>query len=613
MTVPNLPGAWAVFPFLTRRWQGISAAVVFSFVFARYADGMNSIYLPISLHLLRPSRVILATGLMSALLASCAVVQQLSPPVLTAPVSAAPSRPKLVVLLVVDGLPQRQVVDYRDQLAPDGLARFLDRGAWFSEAYYGHSFTVTAAGHATLLTGAYPQRTGIIGNDWRDPATGEPVYNTQDVSASYIGNKTKPFDGTSPKNLKVETVGDVLRRADSRSKVIAISGKDRGAILPAGKAGTAYMYMSQSGQFASTTYYMPQHPAWVNAFNAAKPADRYFKTQWTPLLDEAAYARSLPNGQPWYASGGALPVTYGAGEASDGIGPPFYASLLRGPVVDTMALDFARAAIDGEGLGQDDAPDILSISLSGHDYVNHAFSAESRLSHDHMLHLDRLFQDFFRDLDAKVGKDNYIAVLTADHGFTPAAEVLQARGLAAGRVNIGEVSAHLNAGLAQRFGEGQWVHGFSASTVLFNKALLAQRKVDANDMAEVARTLLLAEPGIGAVYTRKELDSNSLAGMPVNAPYFEAMRKSWHTDVSGDLQLVVKLNWMIAGSTGATHGSPHPYDTHVPLLMYGPKWIKPGKIEQRVEVVDIAPTLSRWLGVPPPAAAQGKLLPVAAP
>ena len=166
--------------------------------------------------------------------------------------SAAPARPRLIVFLVVDGLPMRQVTGYRDQLAPDGLARFLDRGTWFADAHYGHAFTVTAAGHATMLSGAYPHRSGIIGNDWRDPATGEVTYCTGDPSATYIGNETKKLDGTSPKNLRVETVGDVLRRVDPRSKVIGISGKDRGAILPAGKTGIAYMYMAQSGDFAST-------------------------------------------------------------------------------------------------------------------------------------------------------------------------------------------------------------------------------------------------------------------------------------------------------------------------------------------------------------------------
>ena len=130
---------------------------------------------------------------------------------------AGGDKPALVVFMAVDGLPYRQVVDYRDQLAADGLRRFLERGAWFADAHYAQANTQTAPGHATMLTGAYPHRTGIIANEWRDPATGELEYNTGDPAATYIGHKTNRLDGTSPKNLRAETVGDVLRRIEPRS------------------------------------------------------------------------------------------------------------------------------------------------------------------------------------------------------------------------------------------------------------------------------------------------------------------------------------------------------------------------------------------------------------
>ncbi|MBC7471079.1 MAG: alkaline phosphatase family protein [Ramlibacter sp.] len=556
-------------------------------------------------------RGLLAAAAVASLLVACAGVPTgtgiSSIGTRTATPTAA-AKPKLVVFLVVDGLPQRQVLALRDQLAPDGFARFLDHGAWYAQAHYSHAFTVTAAGHATMLTGASPDRTGIIGNDWRDPATGAPVYNTGDTTATYIGHPTKPFDGTSPRNLKVETVGDVLRRADPRSKVISISGKDRGAILPAGKSGTAYMYMGHSGTFASTTYYMQQHPAWVTDFNDRKPADKYFKAQWTPLLPEAAYARSVPDGQPWFGpEGGKLPMLMGA-PADGAPNAAFYRSLLPSPFVDALSLDFARAAIAGEGLGRDESTDILAVSLSGHDYVNHAWSAESRLSHDHFLQLDRLLQAFFRDLDASVGAGNYLAVLTADHGFMPAPEMAAARGESAGRINSGQLLARLNAGLEQRFGEPKLLLGFSASSALLDKRLIAQKNLDANAMTDALRTLLLAEPGIGTAYTRRELESGSRAG----APFFEASRKAWHPDVSGEVQYTLKPNWMFGTST-ATHGSPHPYDTHVPLLFWGPAWVRAGRVDTPVEMVDLAPTLARLIGVATPAASEGKPLPFPVP
>ena len=256
----------------------------------------------------------------------------------------------------------------------------------------------------------------------------------------------------------VETVGDVLKRSDARAKVIAISGKDRGAILPAGKTGVAYMYMDSTGQFASTTFYMKQHPAWVTAFHAASPADRHFKASWSPLLPDAAYARSLPDGQAWYNPGGKLPKVLGEGE--DKPGPAFYSALMRSPYGDALTLDFARAAITGEALGQDEVPDILSVSLSTHDYVNHAYGPESRLSHDHLLHLDRLLEAFFRDLDRMVGKDRYVAVLTADHGFMPAPEYSKSLGRNAGRQNVPQLLAGGNAALQQKFGEPKLARGF---------------------------------------------------------------------------------------------------------------------------------------------------------
>ncbi|MEO5695400.1 MAG: alkaline phosphatase family protein [Usitatibacter sp.] len=518
--------------------------------------------------------------------------------------ASAPLKPKLIVFMAVDGFPQRQVVDYRDQLAPDGLRRFLDRGAWFSDAHYGHAFTVTAAGHATMLTGAYPHRTGIIGNDWRDPVSGEVTYCTGDERYTYIGNTTRKLDGTSPENLKVETVGDVLRRANPASKVIAMSGKDRGAILPAGKTGTAYMYMSQSGQFASTTFYMKQHPQWVNDFNAEKRADKYFHIEWKALLPETAYAKSLPDNQKWYAKGGALPAKMGDGQ--DKPGAPFYAGLLRSPFVDEMTLEFARAAIRGEKLGTDDAPDIIAISLSGHDYVNHGFSAESRLSHDHVLQLDRLFQSFFHDLDTMVGKDNYVLVLTADHGFMPAPEYLESKGMPGGKMSGSQTVTKFNQALGEKYGEGKWVKYLSARSFVIDRKLAAQKNVDVNALMEEVRRLALAEPGIMAAYTRPEFESMSKKGQP----WFDPMEKTWNRERSGDVEFAFKPGWMTTTSNATTHGSAHPYDTNVPILFYGPNWVRPGRRDGRVEEVDVAPTLARILGISAPPAAEGKPLPI---
>ncbi|MCE4553748.1 alkaline phosphatase family protein [Pelomonas cellulosilytica] len=521
----------------------------------------------------------------------------------TTPPPAPPPGPKLLVLVVIDGLPMRQVTGARSQLVPDGFARFLDHGRWFSQAHYGHGHTVTAAGHSVMLTGAYPQRTGIISNEWRDPATGGPVYNTGDAAYTYLDNPTAPLSGTSPRNLKAETLGDVLRGRSPSSKVIGISGKDRGAILPAGHLGTAYMYMGETGQFSSSTYYMSALPAWVKDFNAARPADAFFQKAWAPLLAESAYARDVPDGQPWQiasGNGNRLPAVIGA--QMDAPGPRFYGNLLASPFGDELTLAFARAAVTNEQLGQRGVQDILSVSLSSHDYVNHAFGPESRLSHDHLLHLDRHLQAFFQFLDQTVGAGNYVLALTADHGFTDTPEWALTQGRDAGRFNNGPSLAAVNAALSARFGVDKLARNFSASGLLLDEPLAAERGLTFTDVQAVARDELLKLPGVDAVFTREQL-----LGSDTTTSYLEAMRKSYDPTRAAQLQIVLRPNWIFSSRPGgSTHGSPHVYDTHVPLLFWGPAYVGAGEVPTRVEIADLAPTLAAIAGLPAPAQAQGR-------
>ena len=534
-----------------------------------------------------PSYSRAAALLLGTALAACAATQP--------PVPVTGGRPRLAVVIVVDGMPQRQAVDYRDQLAPDGFERFFSRGAWFTEAHYGYANTETAPGHTTIATGANPHRSGIIANQWLDTTTGALTYCFGDSGATYIGHRTGQRDGTSPKNLLAETLGDAMRRADERSKVIAIADKDRGAIAPAGKRGTAYIYREDTGQFASTTYYMKEHPKWVTEFNAAKHVDRYVGAEWKPLLGEGAYARSQP--------GGKLPQALPAQA-----GPKYYGEVMGTPFGDDLVLQFARAAIAGEQLGRDGSPDLLFVSLSTHDYLNHAHGAESRISHDHILYIDRALQEFFNDLDVAIGRDNYVAVITADHGFTPTPELSKSLGRNAGRIPPITLLTRLNAGLVKKFGAGRWVTGFSAHALVLNHPLARSRALSIDEIAKETRELLAVEPGIAGAYTRAELEG----GARPDDPIFEAARKSWHPRRSADLHLVLKPYWLLGAHTsGTTHGSPHPYDTNVPLLLYGPAWIPAaGRIDKRVEVSDIAPTLARILGVPPPAQSEGRPLPM---
>lgn len=544
---------------------------------------------------------LLAVSLTVALLAACASTAP-GGPSSTATSAKASEKPRLVVVLVVDGLPQRQIEQYRHQFAPDGFRRFLDRGTWFAQAHYRHAHPVTAVGHATILTGALPSATGILSNEWRDPFTGQTVYCAGDEAHTYLEHKTNRLDGTSPRNLRAESLGDVLKRVSPASKVISISIKDRGAILTGGKSGTAYMYMRQSGQFASSTYYMKAHPAWVTAFNSARPADKYFKATWTPLLAESEYSQSVPDGQRWYNGPGRLPMTFGEGSEP---GANFYTNLITSPFSDVLTLDFARAALAGEALGQDDAPDILSVSLSAHDYINHAYGPESRISHDHTLRLDRALQDFFAHLDAKVGKDRYVLMLTSDHGFMPTPEYSQSIGQGGGRVSSSQLVARINAEVGKTFGEGAWLRGWSGNGFLLNLPLISEKKVDGKALAIAIRDLMRKEPGIAQVWLKSEVK----AGLPPGTPYADLLQNHLIDDLSADIITVQARYWMYSSrTTGTTHGTPYDYDTHVPILFHAPGY-ETGRVNTLVAVNDIAPTLAKMLGIPAPAQSVGTPLP----
>jgi predicted AlkP superfamily pyrophosphatase or phosphodiesterase len=524
--------------------------------------------------------------------------------------AGAVAPPKLVVVLVVDGLPNEQVQRYRDQFGQGGLRRMLDQGAAFGNAHQAHGVTVTAIGHSAVLTGAYPYVHGIIGNNWIDPATKKSVYCTEDSNYTYIDEETQSSDGTSPARLKVNTLGDELRYATgSRSKVVAISGKDRGAILLAGKTGTAYMYMDKTGNFASSTYYMKNHPEWVRKYQAAKPQDRYYGKTWAPLLAEAAYAGDASEdlNAPKPGSHNRLPFAYysESGEIDAG----YYNLLKTGPYLDQLTLDFARAAVEGENLGRNPAgvPDLLGISLSAHDYVNHAFGPESKMSHDHLQRLDRMVADFFNYLDKRIGMDNVLVVLTADHGFPNTPEFAKTQNIDAQRLDGAKLMAALDQHLSEKFGGVKLLLAYSLPNIHLDYAQIDKLGVKRTDVENAAAGFLLAQNGIADAFTRTQFESGAVQGTHIAT----LMRRAWNRESSGDLMVITKPFWYFgsgSGSSGTSHGSPYAYDTNVPLMIMGKRWIKPGYYGQYAEVVDIAPTLANLLRVRPPAGSEGRVL-----
>ncbi len=362
--------------------------------------------------------------------------------------AAAP--PKLVVAIVVDQFRYDYLTRYRGEYHA-GFDRLLTKGAVFTNARYMHYPTVTAVGHSTFLSGATPAMSGIIGNDWFDRETGKTVTSISDDSVKMLGDTG---EGASPRRMLVSTLGDELKIARSGSKVIGISLKDRSAILPAGHmADGAYWFAAHAGNFVSSTFYFADLPAWVTAFNAKRPADPYRGAHW---LDH-----TLPS--------------------DDSV----YAAIESSPYGNELVERFAERAIEAEKLGQRGATDLLAVSFSANDYVGHAMGPDSPEAKEMSIQTDRVFGALFRYLDAKIGVNSYVVVMTADHGVAPVPEVNAARRMPGGRMPGGVVRKAVEGALTTKYGVGQWMANASDTAFYFNLETIRQKKLE---RAEVERT-----------------------------------------------------------------------------------------------------------------------------
>lgn len=528
-----------------------------------------------------------------------------------APAGGADKPVKLAVLLVFDQFRGDYPARWKAQYGPDGLNRFLEQGAWYANAHYPYAVTVTGAGHASLVAGSSPRVHGVIGNNWRDPASGASIYcATTERYQRVPAGKGRGGDG-SPERLQAPTVGDALRsNAQSGSKIASFSLKDRGAILPGGlKGNIVYWWDGDSGDFVTSTYYRDTVAEWVSAFNAKKPADKWFGTTWNRLradldYDKLAGPDDVVGEGPGIAKkqGRAFPHPFPSESGKPD--KTYYSALYTSPFSNELLADFALEAVRVEKLGQRDVPDLLCVSFSANDVVGHMWGPDSHEVLDITLRTDALLARFFKELDTLVGKGNYGVVLSADHGVCPLPEVATTKGAkAAKRIDAVKIGQGLVAHLREQFKLGEKVQPLMGS--LDENLYLNAKAFGGTDIAKVreaAANWLRKQDGIGCCYTRGQLESDT----PTDDSLLRQARLSFHPKSSGDLLVLPGYGCLFGGSasaTGTSHGTPYDYDTHVPLLAYGPG-IKPGKREGKVSCLASAAILAQFLKVPPPPAAE---------
>ncbi|MFT4778503.1 MAG: putative AlkP superfamily pyrophosphatase or phosphodiesterase [Flavobacteriales bacterium] len=519
---------------------------------------------------------------------------------INAPFDLKKDQPKLVIGITIDQMRMDFLYRYWDDFEKGGFKRLVAEGFLCANHHYDYSPTYTGPGHASIYTGTTPALHGIISNDWYDKRHGEMVYCVKDTLYKGVGTDSKGGK-MSPHRLLASTISDELMLSNNfASKVIGISMKDRGAILPAGhKPTAAYWYMGgDEGNWATSSYYMENLPQWVQGFNAKGLSEKYVSQGWNLLKDASAYNESTVDNNPYEGPfkgqfRAAFPYDF-----SD-ITENRYDLIKATPHGSTLSVDFAIEAIKAEQMGADATTDLLALSFSSTDYVGHQFGPAAIETQDCYLRLDADIERLLNFLDDEIGEGEYMIFLTADHGAAQNPGYMKKLGIEGGywkpQVMLDEVDAMLK----ENYGIGEWVLNYTNDQFFLNTALMEDRKVDLNSACEKIAAVCMKHEEVYTALPTSVFRTQDFEELPLNT-----IQRGIHPQRSGHVVLVTSVGWIPNGYTGTTHGSPYSYDTHVPLIFFG-AGIEHGQTARRTVVRDIAPTVSMLMKITQPNATTG--------
>jgi len=509
--------------------------------------------------------------------------------------AASPGEPPALVLqITVDQLRGDMLPRFRERFGPGGFRRLLDTGVVFTRAHHAAANTLTASGHAVLVTGAATSAHGIVANDWYDRGRGRPVYCVEDEGARIVGG---PGRGRSPRWLTSSTVGDeIVTASGGRARSFAVAAKDRSAVIPAGRRGRAFWLSDATGAFVSSSFHFPDGlPAWTGDWNQRRVFADYRDAVWRPLQGSVAPADSA---NPHARFPAALRRTFPHPLAarSDAV---LLASLASTPFSDELVARFAAELIEREELGRRGITDYLSLSLAATDYIGHAWGPESAEYADNLLRLDATLAGLLALTDRLVGAGRCLIVLSADHGVDDIPESRLTAGLPAGRFNPEALRSSANAALRTSLGtESDLIAAFIPPGFFLDDARIRRSGRRSSEVAAALVSHLRTQPGVMAAFTRDQV----IAADGPASELFARVRRSVHPERSGDVVIVQSPHWYLypdAEGYAAMHGSPHDYDTFVPLIFAG-TGVRPREVARPVDPGSIAPTIASLLGIPSP-------------
>lgn len=507
-------------------------------------------------------------------------------------------QPKLVVGIVVDQMRWDYLQRFYHRFTEGGFKRIISEGFSCNNTQLNYIPTVTAVGHSAIYTGSVPAISGIAGNNFY--VNGHKVYCTEDSTVHTIGSESKEGH-MSPHYLQVTTIGDELKLSNNfKSKVIGISLKDRASILPAGhSADAAYWLDDETGRFITSSFYQKKLPEWVKKFNANDWVRILMKNDWNTLYpsdsynectaDDNNYERAFVKGEK-----PVFPILTSKLFQTEG-----YSSIRTTPYGNTLTLKMAKAALEGEKLGQENRVDLLAISLSSTDYIGHQFGTYAIETADTYYRLDKDLGDFINYLDEKVGRDHYVLFLTADHAAAHNFLFMKQHKMPADGWDVSKTQDELNEYLHSKYkSSDKLVKDVMNYQVFFDKDLIQKAGLDYTQVKRDACRYLSLNPTFAWV-----CDMENLNNITIPEPIKQRIINGYNRERSGDIQIIMKPGcYKISvkkGLGGTEHGVWNPYDAHIPLLFFGSN-IRQGSSYDLVNMTDIAPTICALLGIQTP-------------
>ena len=506
--------------------------------------------------------------------------------------------PKLVVGIVVDQMCYEYLYRYQDRYSKKGLRLMMEKGSNCRNVNYNYVPTYTGPGHASIYTGTTPSNHGIVANDWYDRELQRSINCVEDTTRGTIGSQSDAGK-CSPQNLKANTVTDQLKLTYPDAKVISMSIKNRGAILPGGHLSDgSYWYDFSNGNFITSTFFKDQLPTWVSDFNAKKYAEQYMKGTWNTLYPIETYTASGPDNRPYehLLPGKTTPTfPYNLAEMVNSnelvTAPGLFPYT---PFTNTFLTDFAIAGMRAEGLGQDDQTDMLCISYSTPDIIGHAFGPYSIEIEDTYLRLDQDIERLIATLNKEVGKGEYVVFLTADHAVVPVPQFLLDNNLPGGYFFQDTNFTVLGNELTEQYGQN-FVDDYDNLNIYLDHDSIEISGYDYNDVLNFVLKRVKSWDGVKRVFTGEQLYNAN-----VDDPWLNMVRNGYHHAESGDIIITLEPGYLPkskdseSSRKGTSHGSAYSYDTHVPLLWYGAD-IPRQEVMRSIEITDITATLTHLM------------------